>query len=202
MKHEQFLHELETALTAYGRLHDIVSDCVESGRLSEADLPDDYQAIVQALTASIRSPLPEDTLKALRQAIEAEANPAPDKLACESDLTWSAEDSAAAMKQGWDVFEIDGNGEKLAIQRCDDSGVFKEDLAAVAFVKRQAAQGDALAAKAVRLDCYESAILSDAPPVKRHQPVVVDRVRLDGTDFNVPVRNLALKKSSGFKPGF
>lgn len=34
---------------AYERLHDILSDCIEGGRLREADLPDDYQALVEAL---------------------------------------------------------------------------------------------------------------------------------------------------------
>jgi hypothetical protein len=34
---------------AYGKLHDILSDCIESGRLTEADLPDDYKAIVEQL---------------------------------------------------------------------------------------------------------------------------------------------------------
>lgn len=31
----------------YGNLHDILSDCIESGRLSAADLPDDYAALVE-----------------------------------------------------------------------------------------------------------------------------------------------------------
>lgn len=31
----------------YGKLHDILSDCIESGRLSAADLPDDYAALVE-----------------------------------------------------------------------------------------------------------------------------------------------------------
>lgn len=36
---------------AYGRLHDFLSDAIESGRLKESDLPDDYQAIVAQLEA-------------------------------------------------------------------------------------------------------------------------------------------------------
>lgn len=31
----------------YGKLHDILSDCMESGRLSAAELPDDYAAILE-----------------------------------------------------------------------------------------------------------------------------------------------------------
>lgn len=33
---------------AYARLHDFVSDCIEGGRINETDLPDDYQALVEA----------------------------------------------------------------------------------------------------------------------------------------------------------
>ncbi len=40
---------LKTMHKAYGHLHDIVSDIVESGRLNEGDIPDDYQALVAAL---------------------------------------------------------------------------------------------------------------------------------------------------------
>lgn len=31
----------------YGNLHDMLSDCIESGRLSAAELPDDYAALVE-----------------------------------------------------------------------------------------------------------------------------------------------------------
>lgn len=31
----------------YGKLHDMLSDCMESGRLSAAELPDDYAALVE-----------------------------------------------------------------------------------------------------------------------------------------------------------
>lgn len=41
---------LKEIVSSYGRLHDILSDTIESGRLTEADLPDDYQAIIQQLT--------------------------------------------------------------------------------------------------------------------------------------------------------
>lgn len=47
--------DLEKALrdmrTAYGRLHDFVSEAIEEGRLKEGDIPDDYQAIVSQLMA-------------------------------------------------------------------------------------------------------------------------------------------------------
>lgn len=36
-------------LAAYHRLHDFLSDMIEGGRLTESDIPDDYQAVVEAL---------------------------------------------------------------------------------------------------------------------------------------------------------
>ena len=35
----------------YEKLHDGLSDMVESGRLTEADIPDDYQWLVETLVA-------------------------------------------------------------------------------------------------------------------------------------------------------
>lgn len=37
----------------YGKLHDILSDCIEGGRLSAAALPDDYAAIVEQITRCV-----------------------------------------------------------------------------------------------------------------------------------------------------
>lgn len=36
-------------LAAYSRLHDMLSETIESGRLKRADIPDDYEAIVETL---------------------------------------------------------------------------------------------------------------------------------------------------------
>lgn len=36
-------------LTAYGKLHDMLSEMIESGRLKESDIPDDYRAVVEQL---------------------------------------------------------------------------------------------------------------------------------------------------------
>lgn len=36
-------------LSRYHRLHELLSDMIESGRLTEADIPDDYQALVTSL---------------------------------------------------------------------------------------------------------------------------------------------------------
>lgn len=68
---------------------------------------------------------------------------------------WTAEDSAAAHPQGWNLFEssVDIDGEtQLLIQRCDELEIFDDDFEALEFVKQAAAKGDALAAKALRLD--------------------------------------------------
>lgn len=37
------------ALLEYGRLHDGLTDMIEGGRLNEADIPDDYQWLVETL---------------------------------------------------------------------------------------------------------------------------------------------------------
>lgn len=46
------LNAARESIAGYGLLHDIVSDLVESGKIRKADLPDDYDALVQALEAS------------------------------------------------------------------------------------------------------------------------------------------------------
>jgi len=46
----------------YKRLHDILSDCIESGRLTEDDLPDDYRAIVHELEKLSNIPGNEEKL--------------------------------------------------------------------------------------------------------------------------------------------
>ena len=43
------LKALQAMRTAYGRLHDGLSDMIEGGRLTEADIPDDYQWLVKQL---------------------------------------------------------------------------------------------------------------------------------------------------------
>jgi hypothetical protein len=37
----------------YSKLHDMLSDCIEGGRLSAAALPDDYAAIVEQITRCV-----------------------------------------------------------------------------------------------------------------------------------------------------
>lgn len=36
-------------LEAYFDLHDMLSDMIEGGRLTEADIPDDYQALLEQI---------------------------------------------------------------------------------------------------------------------------------------------------------
>ncbi|TIX28859.1 hypothetical protein [Mesorhizobium sp.] len=43
------LDVLKAMRDEYGKLHDFLSDAIESGRLREYDIPDDYQAIVTQL---------------------------------------------------------------------------------------------------------------------------------------------------------
>ncbi len=44
----------QDALAEYQRLHDGLSDMIEGGRLSEADIPDDYQWLVEILGRLVR----------------------------------------------------------------------------------------------------------------------------------------------------
>ena len=71
----------------------------------------------------------------------------------EAPEVWSKEDAAAAQAHGWDLFQAVVDGKfVLLIERCDESGVFADDDKAVEFVRAQAASGDPVAAKALRLD--------------------------------------------------
>jgi hypothetical protein len=75
---------------------------------------------------------------------------------------WSAEDRAAAQRQGWDIFEYDGTGllEICRIdnpQECDHLTYtrpkFKSDETALAFVRKRAAKGDKRMQRAYRIHC-------------------------------------------------
>jgi len=66
---------------------------------------------------------------------------------------WSKEDSAAAQEQGWDLFATSSEGKGVSsIQRHDEAELFESDNQAVEFVRAQAAAGNPLAIKALRLD--------------------------------------------------
>lgn len=79
---------------------------------------------------------------------------------------WTSEDSQAAHPQGWDVFEASVDGKiVLLIERCDEMDAFEDDFKAVEFVKQQAAAGNLLAAKALRLDHECGASAPDAAAI-------------------------------------
>ena len=40
---------MDDLLNAYFELHDMLSDMIEGGRLTEGDIPDDYAALVERL---------------------------------------------------------------------------------------------------------------------------------------------------------
>ena len=40
---------MDDLLNAYFELHDMLSDMIEAGRLTEGDIPEDYAAIVEQL---------------------------------------------------------------------------------------------------------------------------------------------------------
>lgn len=66
---------------------------------------------------------------------------------------WTAEDSAIAQSQGWDLFKASCGGLiVLLIERCDDREIFADDDQAIEHVRARAAEGDEVAAKALRLD--------------------------------------------------
>jgi hypothetical protein len=95
------LAALKDMRAAYGRLHDFISDAVEGGRLQEADLPDDYKAIVDQLEACATADAgaeaaiadakavatPDATLSALKSFVAACGGNPPD---------WLREEFAAA----------------------------------------------------------------------------------------------------------
>lgn len=53
-------------------------------------------------------------------------------------MTWTKEDSALALPQGWDVYEIWDGRLTLEIQKDDKSNIFLSDDAAREYVKRRA----------------------------------------------------------------
>jgi hypothetical protein len=46
---DQLAEVLRATWQMYGRLHDLLSDAIEDGRLKRQDIPDDYQAITETL---------------------------------------------------------------------------------------------------------------------------------------------------------
>lgn len=65
---------LQLMLEQYGRLHDALSDAIEGGRLTEADVPDDYQALVSLLVAARAA---DEVAKAVANEVPGDASDAP-----------------------------------------------------------------------------------------------------------------------------
>ena len=58
-----------------------------------------------------------------------------------------------AAMQGWGIFycpDFMGTGREFALQAIDEMGMFKSDLSAIRFVKKQAANGDKVARAAIK----------------------------------------------------
>lgn len=68
-------------------------------------------------------------------------------------MRWDIEDSAAARKEGWDVFHV--NSDHYEIQKCDDLEMFAEDPFAVFHVYDLALTGSPLHRKALLLTLAE-----------------------------------------------
>ena len=70
---------LEQVTQKYFRLHDVISDCVEGGRITEALLPDDYQAIVHTLVECLDPGAQADeAIKRARSAIASSGDRLPE----------------------------------------------------------------------------------------------------------------------------
>lgn len=62
-------------------------------------------------------------------------------------LDWTIEDSKAAVKEGWDLFDNSYYG--MRIERCDEALSFPTDAEAVCFVFDKAMAGSSLHRKAL-----------------------------------------------------
>ena len=90
-------------------------------------------------------------------------------------VVWTKEDSIAASKQGWCVFESVGDEVEFQLQREDEMEVFASDDDAAAFVKAKALEGDALAKKAIGV-----LIQSGSSDVKRYSLMAAVQTIVDG----------------------
>jgi hypothetical protein len=77
-------------------------------------------------------------------------------------MTWTKEDSAQSIAQGWNVFEIWDGRVEFEIQKDDPSNIFISDEAARSYVRIRAAAGDALALKATQI-VFRSKVGAAAP---------------------------------------
>jgi hypothetical protein len=57
---DDHIDALKNAVLTYAALHDMISDMIEDGRLTEAAIPDDYQALVAKLVECVALGVVED----------------------------------------------------------------------------------------------------------------------------------------------
>jgi hypothetical protein len=50
---DDHIDALKDAVRTYAGLHDLISDMIEDGRLTEAMIPDDYRAVVEKLVECV-----------------------------------------------------------------------------------------------------------------------------------------------------
>ena len=50
---DDHIDALKEAVRTYAELHDLISDMIEDGRLTEAMIPDDYRAVVEKLVECV-----------------------------------------------------------------------------------------------------------------------------------------------------
>jgi hypothetical protein len=50
---DDHIDALKEAVRTYAELHDLISDMIEDGRLTEAMIPDDYRAVVERLVECV-----------------------------------------------------------------------------------------------------------------------------------------------------
>jgi hypothetical protein len=109
---------------AQARFHEMVEHALANGTPSD---------VVTVVTRSAPSPVHREIVECGEKMPE-----------------WTADDCKVADGQGWNLFNIDGLG-RGEIQRDDDTAQFVSDEDAISFVRRRAAEGDAVAAKALTI---------------------------------------------------
>jgi hypothetical protein len=57
---DDHIDALKDAVRTYATLHDMISDMIESGRLTQAHIPDDYPALVDKLVECVALGVTED----------------------------------------------------------------------------------------------------------------------------------------------
>jgi hypothetical protein len=64
---------------------------------------------------------------------------------------WTRTQKLEAERQGWLLVAIDGDQNRLTIQKYDEADIFESDDAALTFVKEQAGRGNTTARQALEM---------------------------------------------------